>query len=444
MLIIGGGAVLTRDPERPFIAGGGVAAGEDGLILAVGPVSRLRREYPGAAFVDARGGLIMPGLVDLHHHAYTAFTRGLSRRGSRPLRYMDVLEGSLWRLDRAMNLEDVYHSASAAFLDCVRRGVTTVFDGHSSYGAVIGSLAEVDRAASRLGLRACLSYEVSDREGESKCRAAIQENLGFMREISRRGDGMRRGLMGMHAGFTLSDRTLEACMEALPATSGCHIHVAEALEDTTHSLQTYGRSIVRRLRERGVLGRKTIAAHCIHLNWEDVQILRETDTAVVHCPESNMANAVGCADIEAYAGAGLALGLGTDGGGADLFASLRLASLLCRHNAGDALAGEGVAPGLLFGGNPGIAGRFFGLGLGVLKPGAAADVIVCDYQPPTPLDAGNADAHILGGVDGLSVVTTVIAGKVVMENRVVKACDADALLADARQQAADFWRRACV
>ena len=444
MLIIGGGAVLTRDPERPFIAGGGVAAGEDGLILAVGPVSRLRREYPGAAFVDARGGLIMPGLVDLHHHAYTAFTRGLSRRGSRPLRYMDVLEGSLWRLDRAMNLEDVYHSASAAFLDCVRRGVTTVFDGHSSYGAVIGSLAEVDRAASRLGLRACLSYEVSDREGESKCRAAIQENLSFMREISRRGDGMRRGLMGRHAGFTLSDRTLEACMEALPATSGCHIHVAEALEDTTHSLQTYGRSIVRRLRERGVLGRKTIAAHCIHLNWEDVQILRETDTAVVHCPESNMANAVGCADIEAYAGAGLALGLGTDGGGADLFASLRLASLLCRHNAGDALAGEGVAPGLLFGGNPGIAGRFFGLGLGVLKPGAAADVIVCDYQPPTPLDAGNADAHILGGVDGLSVVTTVIAGKVVMENRVVKACDADALLADARQQAADFWRRACV
>ena len=444
MLIIGGGAVLTRDPERPFIAGGGVAAGEDGLILAVGPVSRLRREYPGAAFVDARGGLIMPGLVDLHHHAYTAFTRGLSRRGSRPLRYMDVLEGSLWRLDRAMNLEDVYHSASAAFLDCVRRGVTTVFDGHSSYGAVIGSLAEVDRAASRLGLRACLSYEVSDREGESKCRAAIQENLGFMREISRRGDGMRRGLMGMHAGFTLSDRTLEACMEALPATSGCHIHVAEALEDTTHSLQTYGRSIVRRLRERGVLGRKTIAAHCIHLNWEDVQILRETDTAVVHCPESNMGSAVGCANMDDYARAGLALGLGSDGCGADMLGALRTASLLCRHNAGDALAGEGVVPGLLFRGSPTAAGRFFGLELGVLRPGAAADVIVCDYQPPTPLTAANADEHILRALRGANVATTVIAGKVIMENRVLKALDAEALLSDARQQAADFWRRACV
>ena len=154
MVIIGGGAVLTRDPERPFIAGGGVAAGDDGLILALGPVSRLKREYPGASFVDAGGGIIMPGLVDLHHHAYTIYSRGLTPRGNRPLRYMDILEGGLWRLDRAMNLEDVYHSASAAFLDCVRRGVTTVFDQHSSYGAVTGSLPELDRAASRLGLRA--------------------------------------------------------------------------------------------------------------------------------------------------------------------------------------------------------------------------------------------------------------------------------------------------
>ena len=233
-------------------------------------------------------------------------------------------------------------------------------------------------------------------------------------------------------------------MEALPATSGCHIHVAEALEDTTHSLQTYGRSIVRRLRERGVLGRKTIAAHGIHLNWEDVQILRETDTAVVHCAESNMASAVGCANIEDYAKAGLTLGLGTDGFGADMLGSLRIASLLCRHNAGDALAGEGVVPGLLFRGSPTAAGRFFGLELGVLRPGAAADVIVCDYQPPTPLTAANADEHILRALRGANVATTVIAGKVIMENRVLKALDAEALLSDARQQAADFWRRACV
>lgn len=442
MIIIGGGAVLTRDPEKPFMAGGGVAAGDDGLILALGPVSRLRREYPGAAYVDARGGLIMPGLVDLHHHACALLSRGLEPRGVRPMRYMGLLENCWWKLDRAMNLEDVYCGASADFLDCVRNGVTTVFDQHASYGAVTGSLSEVSRAADRLGLRACLGYEVSDREGESKCKAAIQENLSFMREISRRTDSLRRGMMGMHTSFTLSDRTLEACMEALPATSGCHIHVAESLEDTTHSLQTYGRSIVRRLRERGVLGRKTIAAHCTHLNWEDVQILRETDTAVVHCPESNMASAVGCADIEAYSRAGLSLGLGTDGFSSDLFLGMRTASLLCRHNSGDALSGAGVASDLLFRANPSLASRFFGVELGVLKPGAAADIIVCDYQPPTPLSAANADSHILRGVCGRSVTTTVVAGKVLMENRILKVADEEALLSESRQQAADLWRRA--
>lgn len=442
MIIIGGGAVLTRDPEKPFMAGGGVAAGDDGLILALGPVSRLRREYPGAAYVDARGGLIMPGLVDLHHHACALLSRGLEPRGVRPMRYMGLLENCWWKLDRAMNLEDVYCGASADFLDCVRNGVTTVFDQHASYGAVTGSLSEVSRAADRLGLRACLGYEVSDREGESKCKAAIQENLSFMREISRHTDSLRRGMMGMHASFTLSDRTLEACMEALPATSGCHIHVAESLEDTTHSLQTYGRSIVRRLRERGVLGRKTIAAHCTHLNWEDVQILRETDTAVVHCPESNMASAVGCADIEAYSRAGLSLGLGTDGFSSDLFLGMRTASLLCRHNSGDALSGAGVASDLLFRANPSLASRFFGVELGVLKPGAAADIIVCDYQPPTPLSAANADSHILRGVCGRSVTTTVVAGKVLMENRILKVADEEALLSESRQQAADLWRRA--
>ena len=231
-------------------------------------------------------------------------------------------------------------------------------------------------------------------------------------------------------------------MEALPATSGCHIHVAESLEDTTHSLQTYGRSIVRRLRERGVLGRKTIAAHCTHLNWEDVQILRETDTAVVHCPESNMASAVGCADIEAYSRAGLSLGLGTDGFSSDLFLGMRTASLLCRHNSGDALSGAGVASDLLFRANPSLASRFFGVELGVLKPGAAADIIVCDYQPPTPLSAANADSHILRGVCGRSVTTTVVAGKVLMENRIIKVADEEALLSESRQQAADLWRRA--
>lgn len=441
MIMFGNGVVVTRDAQRPLINGGAVAVGDDGLISALGPTQKLRREYPGAHFVDARGGLIMPGLINLHHHAYYTLARGLRPRPGAGKGLPALLEGRWWRLDRAMNLEDVYHGAAAAFLECVRSGVTTVFDHHASYGAVTGSLSEISRAADELGLRACLCYEVSDREGESKCRAAIQENVDFIREASRRGDGMRCGMMGMHAGFTLSDRTLEACMEALPATSGCHIHVAECLEDTTHSLQTYGKSVVRRLRERGVLGRKTLAAHCIHLNWEDVQILRETDTAVIHCPRSNMCNAAGAADVTEYSRARVGLGLGTDGEAADMLGELAAASALCRHSSQNPDAGFKELPRALFTSNAAFANRFFETPLGVLKPGAAGDVIVLDYRPPTPLTAENLDLHLLAAAGTARVSTTAAAGKLLMEYGVLLCADEEKLLDGARKQAADLWRR---
>lgn len=441
MIMFGNGVVVTRDAQRPLINGGAVAVGDDGLISALGPTQKLRREYPGAHFVDARGGLIMPGLINLHHHAYYTLARGLRPRPGAGKGLPALLEGRWWRLDRAMNLEDVYHGAAAAFLECVRSGVTTVFDHHASYGAVTGSLSEISRAADELGLRACLCYEVSDREGESKCRAAIQENVDFIREASRRGDGMRCGMMGMHAGFTLSDRTLEACMEALPATSGCHIHVAECLEDTTHSLQTYGKSVVRRLRERGVLGRKTLAAHCIHLNWEDVQILRETDTAVIHCPRSNMCNAAGAADVTEYSRARVGLGLGTDGEAADMLGELAAASALCRHSSQNPDAGFEELPRALFTSNAAFANRFFETPLGVLRPGAAGDVIVLDYRPPTPLTAENLDLHLLAAAGTARVSTTAAAGKLLMEYGVLLCADEEKLLDGARKQAADLWRR---
>ena len=441
MIMFGNGVVVTRDAQRPLINGGAVAVGDDGLISALGPTQKLRREYPGAHFVDARGGLIMPGLINLHHHAYYTLARGLMPRPGAGKGLPALLEGRWWRLDRAMNLEDVYHGAAAAFLECVRSGVTTVFDHHASYGAVTGCLSEISRAADELGLRACLCYEVSDREGESKCRAAIQENVDIIREASRRGDGMRCGMMGMHAGFTLSDRTLEACMEALPATSGCHIHVAECLEDTTHSLQTYGKSVVRRLRERGVLGRKTLAAHCIHLNWEDVQILRETDTAVIHCPRSNMCNAAGAADVTEYSRARVGLGLGTDGEAADMLGELAAASALCRHSSQNPDAGFEELPRALFTSNAAFANRFFETPLGVLKPGAAGDVIVLDYRPPTPLTAENLDLHLLAAAGTARVSTTAAAGKLLMEYGVLLCADEEKLLDGARKQAADLWRR---
>ena len=441
MILVGNGALVTRDRERPFLKDGCVAAGDDGLICAVGETAKLRRKYPKAEFVDARGGVIMPGLINLHHHIYSAFARGLAMKGYDPKGFLDILDGMWWRLDRAMILEDTYHSATSTYLDCIRNGVTTVFDHHASFGSIEGSLDEISRAADELGVRTCLCYEVSDRDGEEKSRQSIEENARFLKQVQRRDDDMQYGMMGMHASFTLSDKTLEACMEALPATAGCHIHVAEGLEDATHSLQTYGKSVVRRLRDKGILGRKTIAAHSIHLSWEDVQILRETDTVVVHNPESNMGNAVGCANIPQYFEAGLNLGLGTDGYTSDMLESFKAANCLAKHVSQNPAVGWTEIPAMLFENNAAFANRYFKTPLGVLKEGAAADVIVLDYDPLTPMDESNINGHLLFGVNGRSVTTTIVAGRVLMRDRVFQQVDEARILANARQQAADLWRR---
>lgn len=231
-------------------------------------------------------------------------------------------------------------------------------------------------------------------------------------------------------------------MEALPATSGCHLHVAECLEDTAHSLQTYGKSVVRRLRERGVLGRKTIAAHCIHLNWEDVQILRETDTLAVHCPRSDMAGAAGAAGVVEYTRAGVNVGLGTDGFASDMLGELTVGSLLCRHSAQDPEAGFTELPQTLFQSNAAFASRIFGTELGVLRPGAAGDVIVLDYVPPTPLTAENLDLHLIAASGTARVSATIAAGKLLMQDHILLVTDEEQLLEGAQKQAAGLWRRA--
>lgn len=153
-----------------------------------------------------------------------------------------------------------------------------------------------------------------------------------------------------------------------------------------------------------------------------------------------MGNAVGCANIPEYVRAGVTVGLGTDGYTSDMLESCKAAGVLAKHHSQDPGAGAEI-PGLLFQSNAAMANRYFKTPLGVLKAGAAGDIIVVDYHPFTPMDGGNAGGHLLFGACGRDVTTTIVAGRVLMEDRVFPGLDAQKLLADARQQARDLWRR---
>lgn len=441
MLVIGNGRLITRDREGTFFEDGCVAI-EGQKIRKVGTTKDIRKEFPSAEFIDAKGGVIMPGFINMHNHIYSTFARGLNINGYHPKNFMDILEGQWWRIDRTLNLQDSYHSAKIAYLDSIKNGVTTVFDHHASYGAIEGSLTQLSNAADELGVRTCLCYEVSDRDGAEKMKTAVKENTDFIRISKDRSDDMQKAMMGMHAAFTLSDTSLEYCAAHTPDDVGYHIHIAEDIADVYDSLAKYGKPIVNRLYDLGILGKQTMAGHCIHIGPHEMELLRDSNTMVVTNPESNMGNAVGCPPamrmLNEY---GLLMGLGTDGYTNDVTESYKVGNIIHKHHLADPNAAWAEIPEILFNNNPKMANRYFENKLGVLEPEAVADVIILDYKGPTPMTKDNYNSHILFGMNGGAVTDTIINGEIRMRNREVQGVDEAKIWHDAQAQAQSLWTR---
>ena len=437
MLIIGNGKVITRDAARPFLANGAVAV-EGTKIAAVGTLEEIRGKYKNAEYIDAKGGIIMPAFINTHEHIYSAMARGLSIKGYDPKGFLDILDGQWWTIDRKLTLEQTKYSAMDTMISCIRNGVTTIFDHHASFGHIKDSLFTIADAAKELGVRSCLCYEVSDRDGLDKAREAVMENAEFIRYALRDDSDMLAGMMGMHAQFTISDETMELAAANKPDEVGYHIHVAEGIEDLHDCLKKYGKRIVDRLMDFGILGEKTLLGHCIYINSHEMDLIKDTDTMVVHNPESNMGNACGCPPTMEIFRRGILTGLGTDGYTHDMFESYKVANVLHKHSLCDANAAWGEVPSMLFEGNPKIAGRYFDAALGVLKEGAAADVIVVRYDPLTPMTAENINSHMLFGVNGTMVQTTICNGKVLMKDRELLVTDEAKVMADSRQAAVEL------
>lgn len=439
MILIGNGRLLTRDDSHPWYENGAVLV-EGTKIKKTGATEELRKEYPEAEFVDAKGGLIMPGFINAHEHIYSAMARGLSVKGYNPKGFLDILDGMWWTIDRHLTLEQTRKSAAATYIDSIKNGVTTVFDHHASFGSIENSLFTIEEEAKRLGVRTCLCYEVSDRDGEEKMKASVKENAEFIKYAANDTTDMVKAMMGMHAQFTLSDKTLELCRENMPEGVGCHIHVAEGIEDLHDCLNKHGKRIVNRLFDFGLLGPKTITAHCIYVNSQEMELLKTTDTMVVHNPESNMGNACGCPPTMEIYNRGILTGLGTDGYTHDMTESMKVANVLHKHHLCNPNAAWAEVPGMLFTGNARIANRYFDTPVGVLKEGAAADVIVIDYDPLTPMDDTNANGHILFGVTGKMVKTTMINGKVLMKDHELLYIDEEKEMAECREESKKLWK----
>jgi putative selenium metabolism protein SsnA len=451
--LIGNGTVVTLNAENQFFEKGAVVVRER-RIEAVGVESDLRAQYPTARFVDARGGLIMPGFLCTHTHFYGAFARGMAIPGEPPRNFPQILQQLWWRLDKALTPEDIAASAEIFLVDAIRHGTTCVIDHHASPNAVDGSLDIIAGAVATSGLRACLAYEVSDRDGPAVIEAGIRENERFIRALRSEfktlaEEGLLAASYGLHASFTLSPETLERCAASGSELGvGFHIHVAEDVSDEDDSLAKYSKRVVERLLNEHILGPHSIAAHCVHVQSGEIVTLAQTRTNSVHNPRSNMNNAVGRAPVEEMLAAGVNVGLGNDGFSMNMMQEMKAAYLMHKLVAGDPRVMPGdLVLNMAFARNARIVEAVFSpfvtdfARVGELSPGAAADLVLLDYYPPTPLSGGNFPWHLLFGIDAQHVNSTMVAGRWLMRDRQVLEMDEERIHARARELADALWKR---
>ncbi|BDU74935.1 putative aminohydrolase SsnA [Mesoterricola silvestris] len=438
-ILIHGGTVITFGSPCRVLEGRAVLI-EDGRIARIAPKEAIPGPFDRT--LDATGKVVMPGLVNAHMHFYSTLVRGLGKAAP-SANFQEVLDNLWWRLDRKLSLDDVDISAEVVLADAVRKGTTTLVDHHASPFAAAGSLDRIAGAVRRSGVRACLCYEVSDRDGQAVTDAGLEENAAFARRCASEKDPHLRALFGLHAAFTLTDATLDrAAVLGRDAGVGFHVHVAEAASDVAYNLQHHGLTSVARLAGHGLLGRGSIAAHCVHASEADQELLASTDTFVAHNPQSNLNNAVGIADVLGMVRRGVRVGLGTDAMTVNMLEEIRVAMWAQHLRQDNPTCAFMEIANTLFARNPELATQLWGFPLGTLEEGAAADVILVDYHPPTPLDGNTVLGHLVFGISQATVDTTLCAGRILMEGKVLcNGLDEAALAARSRELAVKLWDR---
>lgn len=439
-LLIKNACVITGDGK---VYPGGFVHISGSRIKALGKGDK-RLSGKDSTVIDAGGKYVLPGFINPHMHLYSYLARGIAV--GRMKNFGQILEKLWWKLDRALTPEDVYVSAVLGSIEAVKAGVTTLIDHHASYGFITGSLGLISEALSDIGIRASTCFELSDRCGKGARDEAVAETGLYLESLKYHeeedSDFLLRGMVGLHASMTVSDETLKDARELMDMYGvGAHVHVAEGIEDVRATKKKYGMSPVRRFAKAGILREGSLAIHCVHVDDGDIGLLKKSGTYVVHNPMSNLNNAVGVAPVLKMAKRGIPFAIGTDGMSAGISADVRLASVLHKIAAGDPQVGWCEIEGAVWGTAPKIVSDMFGYTVGKLKKNAAADVIIVDAVPPTPVTKGNAWGHVLFGILNSRVRTNIVAGNILMHDFELVGTDEAVLAAAGRKLAKKLWRR---
>jgi len=390
--------------------------------------------------IDLKGKLVSPGIVCSHNHFYSMLSRGIIANIKPSGDFISVLQNLWWRLDRALDEDSLYYSGLTGALEAIKSGTTSVIDHNASPSFIKGSLNVLKKGFEEVGLRGILAYEVTDRNGEIGMMEGVDESVEFINQVNKDkkknpSAHLVEAAFGGHAPFTLNDQTLKLISEKLEGTNkGIHFHVAEDQYDVSYSHHHFSKDIMQRLEDANLLNNKAILVHGVYLNDNDINILNAHDSFLVHNTRSNMNNSVGYMNkLNQVKNAAL----GTDGIGSNMFDEMKFAFFKNSDAKGKISMNDVLK--MLDNGNT-ILNRYFGMNFGRIEKGFAADLVIYDYNAPTPLLSANLQGHLIFGMESHDVETVIVNGKIVYENRAFP-FDTQEIYAKSKVAAKKLWTK---
>lgn len=393
---------------------------EDGIITSIG------EKISADRVIDAGGGIVMPGLVNSHTHLGMTLFRGYA--DDLPLKQW--LTEHIWPIEAKLTDDDVYIGTLLGCLEMIRSGTTTFAD---MYIKMDGAA----RAVKESGLRGALSYGMIELGDEKRGRRELEIGRRFLRKWNGAADGRIMARYGPHAPNTCSPDFLTCVRElAYKDGVGIHIHLAETEMEMDEMKARHGMRPVRLLDNIGFLGPDVLAAHCVWLSDDDIKILKKGDVKIAHNPSSNMKLASGVAPVPECIDSGIVVGIGTDGcasnNALDMFHEMKMAALLHKVHKLDPTvipAQEALKMATINGAHA------LDIDGGTIARGKKADIIIVDIHKPHLTPKHSLISHLVYCARGSDVSTTIVDGKILMEDYVVKVLDEEDVMKKAEKAA---------
>ncbi len=413
--LIQNAVILTMDPQRRVLTNTDLLI-EDSIIASIGKGLKENADR----VIDGTGRMVLPGFICGHTHLYGIMLRGAPMDIKPTTDFLQILDRIWWKVDSAFVNEDAYASALASCYEFVKSGTTCFADTYSGPGSVEGVLDEIAKGVTEVGIRGILAFEATERNSKEEGERGLKENVRFLKKLQKTSHDLLYGMYSLHASFTLSDELIQKTREQadqLPAP--LTIHTSEGLIDVYHNIERYDKRTVERLFDLGILGSDVVLAHCVHVNQDELELIRGSGATVAHNPMSNMNNAVGVSPVREMYELGIPVCLGNDGFIFDAIENIRTAYLIHKVHHLDTRV---TTPQQVIEMATINGAQVYGLAdkLGSIEVGKQADLVMLHPNPRvTPILPGGVYGYIVYGCTAHDVEHVFVNGSQVVENHQV-------------------------